>query len=317
MSLMLILSMITGVLALPGSPPGDLPKDDGICFIIKKTTIGHCAWGTASCKKCREAYRRKYCLLNTCPEGQYARRIVEVEIDGVKKYREFDIEKIFDNYESALAYSKENNILFIEEPMPEPDTVLEKLKSQLPVGWQMTIENEQLIIKRNEQVYAMFENQINAPIRRETEEQYAKRIKKYGKPVHCRFVFEMESKWFPERLEKLKADNAALYREIEKLPKKYKIARFFKPFGKRPGPTAFPGKFSDEEKKRIAEYEKEKKELEKKLVELPGYASENYCLFLVKQEGMPDEYTAIYPEKASEETYAIKRKFAEVMEVLE
>ena len=65
--------------------------------IIQKITLGHCARGIQTCPKCREFYTRKYCLLDICPDGNAARRVIEVEIDGEKVWREFDIIKVFKN----------------------------------------------------------------------------------------------------------------------------------------------------------------------------------------------------------------------------
>jgi len=70
-----------------------------------------------------------------------------------------------------------------------------------------------------------------------------------------------------------------------------------------------------EGKRRIDAFEKEKKELLKKRVRLPDYVSQHYCLFLLEKKGMQDEYTLIYPEKASQEMYLIENKFKEILEV--
>lgn len=284
------------------------------CAIVKKITQAHCARGLRTCPKCREVYTRKYCLLDICVGGNAARPVIEVEIEGEKAWRAFDIIKIFETYDKAIAYARAHKVPFVKEN-PEPDPVLEKLRNQLPANWSMRIENERLIVKRNEPAYQQITNLINAPaalIKKELQEKQAS-AKKEGIEVYCTFVFQMETWWFPERLERVGNTNKSIDREINQLSKKYNITNLYN----RASKTAeglYRGKTA-EEKRRIDAFEKEKKELEKKRVRLPDYVSRDYCLFLQEKKGMQDEYTLIYPEEASQEMYLIENKFREIFEV--
>jgi hypothetical protein len=188
-------------------------------------------------------------------------------------------------------------------------------KNQLPSNWSMRIENERLIVKRNEPAYQQITNLINAPvalIKKELQEKQAS-AKKEGIEVFCTFVFQMETRWFPERLERARNINKSIDREISRLPEKYNITNLYN----RAAKTAeylYRGKTAGE-KRRIDAFEKEKKELEKKRVRLPDYVSRDYCLFLLEIEGMQDEYTLIYPEEASQEMFLMENKFREIFEV--
>jgi hypothetical protein len=282
--------------------------------VIQKITLAHCARGIRTCPKCREVYTRKYCLLDICPAGNAARPVIEVEIDGEKVWREFDIIKIFETCDKAIAYARAHKIPFVKENL-ELDVVLERLKNQLPDNWSMRIENERLILKRNEPAFQLDTNLINAPaalIKKELQEKGTS-VKKQGREIYCRFVFQMETRWFPERLEAARKTNKSIDREISQLPDKYNITNLFD----RTAKTAaylYRGKTA-EEKRRIEAFEKERKELEKKRVRLPDYVSKDYCLFLLEKQGMQDGYTLIYPEEASQEMYRLEKKFKEIFEV--
>jgi len=284
------------------------------CAIIQKIAMAHCARGIRTCPKCREVYTRKYCLLDICVGGNAARPVIEVEINGEKAWREFDIIKIFETCDKAIAYAEVHKVHFVKENL-EPDPVLEKLKNQLPTNWSVHIENERLIVKRNESAYQQITNLINAPaalIKKEQQEK-EKSAKKEGIEVYCTFVFQMETRWFPERLERVRNTNKSIDQEISRLSKKHNITNLYN----RASKTAeglYRGK-TTEEKRRIDAFEKEKKELEKKWVRLPDYVSRDYCLFLLEKKGMQDEYTLIYPEEASKEMYRIENKFKEIFEV--
>jgi hypothetical protein len=247
-------------------------------------------------------------------EGNAARPVIEVEINGEKAWREFDIIKIFETYDKAIAYARAHKVPFVKENL-EPDPVLEKLRKQLPDKWSMHIENEQLIVKRNEPAYQQITNLINAPAALIKKDQQKKQAsaKKEGIEVYCTFVFQMETRWFPERLEWARNTNKSIDREISQLSKKYNITDLYNRAAKTVE-GLYPGK-TEEEKRRIDAFEKEEKELEKKRVRLPDYVSRDYCLFLLKKEGMQDEFTLIYPEEASQEMYFIEKKFKEICEV--
>jgi len=284
------------------------------CAVIQKIALAHCARGIRNCPKCREVYTRKYCLLDICVQGDMARRVIEVEIGGEKVWRAFDIIKIFETYDQAIAYARANKIPFNKDN-PEPDPNLEKLKNQLPANWSMLVENERLIVKRNEPAYQQMTNLINAPaalIKKDMQEQGAS-AKKEGIEVYCTFVFQMETRWFPERLEWARNTNKAIDGALSQLPEKHNLTNLYN----RAAKTAeylYRGKTA-EEKRRIDAFEKEKKELEKKRVRLPDYVSRDYCLFLLEKKGMQDEFTWIYPEEASKEMYLIENKFKEIFEV--
>jgi len=284
------------------------------CAVIQKITLAHCARGIRTCPKCREVYTRKYCLLDICVDGNAARPVIEVEIDGEKAWRAFDIIKIFETYDEAFVYAQTHKVPFVKENL-EPDPVLEKLKKQLPDNWSMHIENERLIVKRNEPAYQQIANLINAPaalIKKEQREKQAS-AEKEGVEVYCKFVFQLETRWLPERLERARNINKSIDREISQLSEKYNIATLYN----RASKTAaglYRGKTA-EEKRRMDAFEKEKKELMMKRVRLPDYVSRDYCLFLLEKEGMQDEYTLIYPEAASKEMYRIENKFKEIFEV--
>lgn len=54
----------------------------------------------------------KICLLDIAPPqaGEVQRRVIEVEIEGQRAWREFDIVRLFDDQEEAGQYAQDNGI---------------------------------------------------------------------------------------------------------------------------------------------------------------------------------------------------------------
>lgn len=81
-------------------------------YIIRTIRLTHCARGPELCAKCREMDRPAICLLDIDPpnHGREARRTIEVEIDGRKEWREFDVIRSFQSEAEARKYAEENGI---------------------------------------------------------------------------------------------------------------------------------------------------------------------------------------------------------------
>ncbi|MCU0724075.1 MAG: hypothetical protein MUC63_10775 [Planctomycetes bacterium] len=80
--------------------------------VIRRIAMAHCKRGPARCEKCRAADSTKLCLLDVEPPnpGMIQRRVMEVEIGGVKSFREFDVARVFETEEEARRYAAENGI---------------------------------------------------------------------------------------------------------------------------------------------------------------------------------------------------------------
>ncbi len=287
------------------------------CQLIQKITMGHCARGFSNCALCREAYTRKYCLLDICPKGDFARPTIEVEIDGEKTWKPYDIKKIFAHYDEAQTYAQEHHIPFVQDKMTlEDDAVLGKLKNRLPAHWTMTIENEKLIIESSQPVTITFTNRLNAPppmvTNPSTQGQQGTAANPAGKQVNQRFVFRLESRWYPERLDKIKKSNQAVYDEIDGLPGKLGISHLYRPMSKTEEGIFRPK--TAEEQAQVKKYWQERDILLKKLAPLPNYLSGKYALFFVETIGMPDAFTEVQPAAAVKEMIEIEKIFPGVLE---
>lgn len=92
------------------------PKTPGVNampkYIIRNIRLAHCARGPKMCAKCREMDEPKICLLDIDPpnQGREARRTIEVEINGKREWREFDVVKTFADESEARRYAAENGI---------------------------------------------------------------------------------------------------------------------------------------------------------------------------------------------------------------
>ncbi len=85
-------------------------------YIIRKMRLTHCKRGPLVCAKCREMNVEKICLLDIVPpdEGLVQRRVIQVEENGEKVWREFEIVRTFDSHDQAREYARDHGITQVE-----------------------------------------------------------------------------------------------------------------------------------------------------------------------------------------------------------
>jgi len=186
----------------------------------------------------------------------------------------------------------------------ENDHILVELKKILPKNWSLKIENEKLVITCSEMVYSLFENKINALNNNETSLQKEERFKKYGKRINPQFVFELKNKLSEKDINKIKSENNKINTAIAELQKKLKEI----PMSRKDGNYLPRNK---DEERIVADYEKERSNLESKWMELPDYQTEKHALYLESEIGIETEYISIFPEKYSVEMIKIKNEMFE------
>jgi len=81
-------------------------------YIIRAIKLAHCKRGPEHCEKCREMDVTRICLLDIAPDdyGLLQRRVIEVEWEGERTWREFDVVNVFESEDEARAYAEENRI---------------------------------------------------------------------------------------------------------------------------------------------------------------------------------------------------------------
>lgn len=194
----------------------------------------------------------------------------------------------------------------------DEDAVLKEVRTSLPANWSLVAEKDgALVLRRNEPVWVLMENRINAPPGHESDEELAERIRKAGRETPCEIVFRTEKKWSEEKLRQAQADDERLREAIAKLPEKHKITHLRNPGLSRKGEDVYVGK-GPEEAQRISAWALEKSDLEAKRILLPDCASEKYSLFLVSRSGAEDEFHLVAPRAGSEELAAVERRMGEV-----
>ena len=84
--------------------------------IIRRIRTAHCKRGPELCAKCREMDRARICLLDICPpdQGLLQRRVIEVNVDGERAWREFDVVRVFEDEKEAAAYAAQHGITDVE-----------------------------------------------------------------------------------------------------------------------------------------------------------------------------------------------------------
>ncbi|MCX6165411.1 MAG: hypothetical protein NTU73_11245 [Ignavibacteriae bacterium] len=187
----------------------------------------------------------------------------------------------------------------------DDDKLLMKVNNILPTGWSMLRLNDALVIQRDELVYVLFENRINAPVSTETREDVDKRIKEKGKLWRASYVFGFYPKLSDEKIELIKNFNDSIQQIIYALPEKFDIKHLLDKFASSKGEEIYTG-ITDEEKTRIEKHRIMKNKLTDELIRLPEYNSEKYSLYLDQVIGMEDQLELVYPHEVSTEMYRIR-----------
>lgn len=80
--------------------------------IIKKMPFIHCARGPKGCEKCKEFAKKEpgWALIELFPEGEWARPVTEIIIDGQQVFADYDILSRFDDIIEAKQYAQENDV---------------------------------------------------------------------------------------------------------------------------------------------------------------------------------------------------------------
>ncbi len=184
------------------------------------------------------------------------------------------------------------------------DSKLKEIKMNLSPGWDMKIEEGDLIFSSQKDVWVLQENNINAPISLETFEEKENRIKKFGKKMKPMLKYKLEKKWTQEEITAAEKKNDQIYEKIDALPDKYDIRHLFNKFASSKFATELVGE-TPEENERIEKYNKEKEELEKQLITIPELFSENYSITFSDAVGWTYEYSTVAPEEISAEVWGI------------
>ena len=85
-------------------------------YVIRRMRLAHCKRGPSVCEKCREMDEEKICLLDVCPprQGEIQRRVIELETEGERVWREFDIVRVLESEAEAGEYAATHGIEDVE-----------------------------------------------------------------------------------------------------------------------------------------------------------------------------------------------------------
>ncbi len=77
------------------------------CLAIRALKPTHCARGPARCEKCKAAEKEPAMpkLLDVCPYGDYARPTIDIERDGKKLWRPYDVIRSFASADEAREFA--------------------------------------------------------------------------------------------------------------------------------------------------------------------------------------------------------------------
>ncbi len=209
-----------------------------------------------------------------------------------------------------------NRIIFCEEKILENDKILKKIQGSIMKNWKIIVTTNEIIFERDQDVWELYENQINAPLDTEPEQDKIERIKKNGKKTKTKVRYFYVEKWSEEKIKDVKEKNSSIQNKISTLMDKYNIKHLYDSFGSSKGGEYFY-KGTWEEKKRINEYKKEKQLLENQIIKLPDHNTGKYSLFILSGTGYNDMYSIVYPFEATKEAYEIMNIVRENCENIE
>ena len=190
------------------------------------------------------------------------------------------------------------------------DARLDALRSALPAGWTLGLQERRLELSRGEEVYILVANRTNTPLFRESPEQTSQRIRAHGRPGRCRLEFRLEDLWPDSRWSEVEQKNAQVYRELAELPKKFGIQQLYSPSLSRKGTATYLAK-TEAQSQKIREWQAEHDRLSGSLIRKPDYTTSNYGLFLLAQEGADDDMHQVDPPQASRELYQVLKQLSQ------
>lgn len=143
-----------------------------------------------------------------------------------------------------------------QDNLIKQDSCLKKLSASLPSKWQLSIATNWIVIQNRDSIKAG-----------KSKDNFAQN------PVS--FMYRYEAKWSDEKLKQVKQYNDVLKKEVSELVGKYNLEAVV---ARSNGSGLLSGS-NEDETRRIASYYKEKSELEKQMVAIPVFNTQNYSLF--------------------------------------
>jgi hypothetical protein len=190
------------------------------------------------------------------------------------------------------------------------DYILRKIIPALPQGWTFSQKPGEFIIERTDSVLAADKRLLKVPANQKISDDT---VLKYGIKTKSIIIYKYDARWTYEQTLQANSSNTQIYQLLKKLPEKYNITNLLDKSKSTRGNNVYTGK-TEAEKKQVIAFDKERKELLAKLVQMPNYHTEKYSLFLKSTQGCNDDYFTIYPSSASLDLYQILTLFSELTE---
>ncbi len=201
-------------------------------------------------------------------------------------------------FESQAQWSEEE----VEKKGYISDDIMNIIISHLPDGWNFADEDGYFIFQRKDSIWELAESASKVTGEKKADKN--KRIQAEGKKTIAKIILKYEKKWDFIKIQEATISNQKIDNEIVNLAQKHKISGLKDlKLSSKEGIVYTPK--TENDKKRIAEYYAEKKQLEEKIIRLPEMSSQKYSLFIISKSGGNDESHIIFPEEASLEMYTI------------
>jgi len=85
-------------------------------YVIRKVRLAHCKKSPEICPQCREMKEERVCLLDVDPPrpGEIQRRVIEIGRGEKKRWREYEIARVFKDVREARDCARRHGVEDIE-----------------------------------------------------------------------------------------------------------------------------------------------------------------------------------------------------------
>ncbi len=200
-----------------------------------------------------------------------------------------------------FAHSQDNGAnVQLNDSLIKADDKLSRFSNSIKIDWRFEVKQDKIIVTAKDSVYVLFYNAANRAVNDTSERLYDDPLylKTNGKKILPALIFHIENKWTKTKKIEANTFNNKLYSEIKKLKDKYQLTKLQE--WHKWGESGFVNP-TEEEQKRINDYDTEKRKLEASRIRIPLHNSSHYSIFIEEKNweyGLPHMISKVYPHDA-------------------
>ncbi len=147
----------------------------------------------------------------------------------------------------------------------------QQINQNIGQGWDLTVTADKILITSKKKYY--FYVCVSLPLIKDEKYFYENYVKN-GRKDYSTYRFLFEPRWSQKKLKDIKKGNDLMRKLIDNLPKQYKLTHLTR--NKQGSYFAQ----TEEEKKRVKQFEQRRDMIEKHIKEVPDFHTKNYSIFV-------------------------------------